>query len=139
MSERNRIVLLIIDDNQVDRHTYRRYLEHASVEYEVHEAEDAKSGLDLVRQLSPNCVLLDLRLNQESGFEILSELAQSQPRLPVIMLTAASWKPLEQGALSLGAYAYLVKGRTDAETLDRTIREAIGNRVKSAPYEGRGV
>ena len=55
------------------------------------------------------------------------------------MLTAASWKPLEQGALSLGAYAFLVKGRTDAETLDRTIREAIGNRVKSAPYEGRGV
>ena len=112
MSERNRIVVLIIDDNQVDRHTYRRYLEHGSAEYEVHEAEDATSGLDLVRQLRPNCVLLDLRLNQESGFEILSELAQPQyqPRLPVIMLTAASWKPLEQGALSLGAYAYLVKG-----------------------------
>ena len=107
----------------------------------MQEAEDAKSGLDLVRQLRPDCALLDLRLNQESGFEILSELAQPESliRLPVIMLTAASWKPLEQGALSLGAYAYLVKGRTDAETLDRTIREAIGNRVKSAPSEGRGV
>ena len=139
MSERNRIVLLIIDDNQVDRHTYRRYLEHASAEYEVREAEDAKSGLDLVRQLRPDCVLLDLRLNQESGFEILSELTQpqSQSQPPVIMLTAASWKPLEKGALSLGAYAYLVKGRTDAEMLDRTIREAIGNRVKSVPDEGR--
>jgi two-component system sensor histidine kinase/response regulator len=127
MSERNRIVLLIIDDNQVDRHIYRRYLEHASAEYEVHEAEDAKSGLDLARQLRPNCVLLDLRLNQESGFEILSELAQpqSQPRLPVIILTAAAWKPLEQGAMSLGAHANLVNGRTDADTLDRTIREAI--------------
>lgn len=134
MSEPNRIVMLIIDDNQVDRHTYRRYLEHASAEYEVHEAEDAKSGLDLVRQLRPNCVLLDLRLNQDSGFEILSELAQpqSQPQLPVIMLTAASWKPLEQGALSLGAYAYLVKGRTDADTLDRTIREAIEQHVKKS-------
>jgi len=127
MSERNRIVLLIIDDNQVDRHIYRRYLEHASAEYEVHEAEDAKSGLDLAQQLRPNCVLLDLRLNQESGFEILSELAQpqSQPRLPAIILTAAAWKPLEQGAMSLGAHAYLVKGRTDADMLDRTIREAI--------------
>ena len=46
-------------------------------------------------------------------------------KIPVIMLTGATWNALEAGARSLGASGYLVKGKIDAPGLDRAIRSAI--------------
>jgi PleD family two-component response regulator len=131
MNDPGRIVLLIIDDNPADRVTYRRYLEQVSGDYEVHEAEDIKTGLDAVHRVKPDCVLLDLMLNHESGFELLNALIEhtSQLQLPVIMLTGASWVPLKDAAMKLGARAYLRKGHIDAAQLDRTIREVVENKL----------
>ncbi len=137
MNDSRRIVLLIIDDNPVDRVTYRRYLEQVSGNYEVHDAVDIETGLEAAHRLKPDCVLLDLMLNQESGFEILSTLGErtAQLRLPVIMLTGASWVALKDAAMKLGARAYLRKNHIDAVTLDRTIREVITNKTGPQPRE----
>jgi DNA-binding NarL/FixJ family response regulator len=117
--------IVIIDDNDIDREKYRRLLENASTQYVVHEAADQKTGLELVMAVRPACVLLDLRLSQESGFEVLETLQQSFPLIPVIMLTGARWRALKEGAESLGAKAYLIKDQITSETLDHTIRQAV--------------
>lgn len=119
--------VVIIDDNEVDRYTYRRYLEQASSDYEVYEAEDGEAGLRLVERVHPHCVLLDLRLSAQSGYEVLRELVNEDgsPKTPVIMLSVLTWQALQSGAASLGAYGYLVKGRTDGLILDKAIRDAI--------------
>lgn len=125
--------VLIIDDSETDRYIYRRYLEQTSSEYEVHEAQDRATGLALAESLDPDCVLLDLRLDdpsghEESGYVVLRDLVGDDPppKRPVIMLSVLSWEALQVGARSLGASDYLVKGKTTAATLDEAIRKALG-------------
>jgi CheY-like chemotaxis protein len=121
------ITILLIDDNPEDRQVYRRFLEQSSSDYVVHEAEDRGSGLEAAARLAPDCILLDLRLGGESGYEVLFSLKDHDRlrRIPVIMLTGAAWDALEAGARSLGASGYLVKGKIDAPGLDRAIRSAL--------------
>jgi two-component system, sporulation sensor kinase E len=120
--------ILIIDDSETDRYLYRRYLELGTLPYDVHEAHDKTSGLACADALNPDCILLDLKLsNGESGYEVLQDLVgeKSPPKRRVIILTVLSLRSLREGALSLGASDFLVKGETDAAALDRAVRQAI--------------
>lgn len=121
------IRVLIIDDSETDRYLFRRYLERAKTAYEVHEADNGQTGLALTEHLRPDCVLLDLRLGAESGYEVLSNLVglERPPKIPVIILTGLAWEALEQGARCLGASGFLVKSKTDSVTLDSAIRQVI--------------
>lgn len=123
-----RIKVLIIDDSEVDRYTFRRHLQQTSPDYELHEAADGKTGLDVAAAIQPDCVLLDLKLQEQSGYEVLYQLVgmESPPKLPVLMLSALGGDALKRGAEMLNASGYLVKNRTDAAALDRAIREAMG-------------
>ena len=122
-----KVKVLIIDDSEVDRYTYSRYLLQASPDYEVHEAEDGDTGLALAETLDPDCVLLDLRLKERSGYEVLRELVGegAPPRRAVVMVTVLTWDALQKGARSLGAAGFLIKGRTDPAGLDKAVRQAI--------------
>ncbi len=122
--------VLIIDDSEADRYLYRRYLESISPQYDVHEAENGTRGLAMAEQMRPDCVLLDLRLNTESGYEVLDQLVglERPPKLPVIILTELAWDALDQGARCLGASGFLVKAKTDPASLDAAIRQAIRER-----------
>ncbi len=122
--------VLIIDDSEIDRYTYRRYLEQSIFQYKVLEAKDIKRGLALVEEHSPDCILLDLRLTgDESGFDMLQTLlGDHRPaKRIVIVLTALSSQVYRKGALSLGAIDFLVKGDTDAAALNVAIQHAIGH------------
>ena len=121
----NKLPIVIIDDNEIDRERYRRYLEHASGDYKVHEAADQETGIALITTVQPACVLLDLRLSQESGFEVLDQLRKRFPLMPVIMLSGARQDVLKKGAESLGAKAYLTKDEITAEALHEAIRQAL--------------
>lgn len=127
-----KIVVLIIDDNEVDRYTFGRYLRERSEEYDVHEAADGMTGLDLVASLKPDCVLLDLNLAEQSGFEVLNVLAgdDARPRVPVIMLTGLRWNALKDSALSLNATNFLLKHETDATRLDEVVRRAVTSGIQ---------
>jgi CheY-like chemotaxis protein len=103
----------------------------------VHEAEDGASGLEAAARLQPDCILLDLRLSGESGYEVLFTLMKQDglPKIPVIMLTGAAWNALEAGARSLGASDYLIKGKIDAPGLDRAIRGVILQALTAPRHE----
>jgi len=142
MSEATPTKILIIDDSETDRYTYRYYLEQASSEYRVFEAEDGPTGLEMAASIDPDCVLLDLRLtdrsgNQQSGYELLPELIgeEGHRKRPVIMLSVLRWDALRHGARSLGASNYLVKGLTTPVALDRAIREALAGADRQRPVD----
>jgi CheY-like chemotaxis protein len=120
--------ILIIDDSEADRFIIRRYLQQGTLQCEVYEAQDGRSGLMLADQLNPDCILLDLRLQDQSGYEVLGHLIglQRPPKRAVIILTGLGADLLEEGARSLGAVGFLVKGETDAAALESAIRQAIG-------------
>jgi DNA-binding NarL/FixJ family response regulator len=130
------IPIVVIDDNPIDREHCCRLLMQAFRHYEVHQAADGQSGIRLARHVNAACVLLDLRLAHESGYETLNTLVSSTPSIPVIMLTGARAPALEEGAMCLGASAYLIKGNATAESLHEAVKHAIANRERSLRNSG---
>jgi len=119
--------VLVIDDVEAERYLVRRYLSQSGLKYEVHEAADGQSGLRMAETLNPDCILLDLKLPDKSGFEVLQELVghERPPKRTVIIYTVLSPDPLREKAFHLGASDFLVKGRTDATALNQAILQAM--------------
>lgn len=130
------IKVLIIDDSDTDRFLYRHYLERNAHLYEVHEAVDGETGLRLAEKLDPDCILLDLNLLEQSGYEVLGHLVglERPPKRSVIILTGLGQDILKDGALSLGATDFLLKGATDAPALDAAIRKAVARNPNRSPF-----
>ena len=82
--------ILIVDDSDCDRDTYVRYLQsEVDCFYSIVEAETLEDGLELWRSQRPDIVLLDLKLPDGDGLELLEALSEeyTDQRLPVIVLT----------------------------------------------------
>ncbi len=71
--------------------------------------------------------LVDCGLGGGDGLEVLRYFASQELDIPCIMLTGRADAAADRAAMALGAADYLVKGRFDAETLERSVRYAIDN------------
>ena len=102
-----RAKILCIDDEASPRESLRFILKDR---YQVVTADTGKTGLDTLRTQGPfDLVLLDMKLPDYSGLEVLSKIRQDAPAVPVVMVTAiAEPKPAVQ-AIKLGAADYLTK------------------------------
>lgn len=68
--------------------------------------------------------LVDYKIGADNGIEFIKTLHEKRPETPVILLTGMANTQVDLEAMAAGAYDYLVKGKIDAETLERTIRYA---------------
>lgn len=120
------MTILIIDDDSANRSAYRHFLE-TSGGYVIFEAEDGTMGLDMAQHLRPNCILLGLKLKDQSGLEVLVKLMEeaSTSTIPVIMISTGITKVVVDAALSFGASHFLIKGKFDATALNAAIRESV--------------
>src|ERR1700756_2260541 len=100
--------------------------------FEVRAATDGESGLDLALAEQVDLVVLDLMLPRKSGMDVLRELAQERPGLPVIVLTARGEIEDRVGGLDAGAVDYLVKPFALAE-LDARIRAQLRSARQTPP------
>jgi DNA-binding NtrC family response regulator len=115
--------ILIIDDEAAIRESLETLL---SLEgYAVEVAVDGEEGLDRIEQNSYDLVLLDLALPGKNGLEVLQILRESQPALPVIMITAYGKVDNVVDAIRTGAQNFVQKP-WDNEKLLADIRSAIG-------------
>jgi two-component system sensor histidine kinase UhpB len=110
----NSILVLLIEDDVVDRMACRRRLcARPDGRFRLEEADDGESGLALARRLHPDCILLDYRLPDLTGLEFLARLAadpdEALRTTPVLMLTGADSAAVATEAMRLGARDYLVK------------------------------
>ena len=87
--------------------------------YEVTETADGEAGLEASLRRGVSLVLLDLLLPRRDGIEVLTELRQSRPTLPVIVLTARGGEDDRVRGLRLGADDYVVKPFSARELLAR--------------------
>jgi DNA-binding response OmpR family regulator len=99
--------VLIIDDEAGLRETLGRILQRAGCDTEV--AANGQQALELVEQHNFDLAYLDLHLPGMDGIQILKEIRQRQPKLPVIMLTGYGTLQSAVEALRLGANDYLLK------------------------------
>jgi len=115
-----RITILLLDDSEVDRLTYIRYLRldpHHT--YRIIEAETLEEGIEIWQSEEINIALVDVNLPDGDGLEFLEAIATHYPKdkLPVIVLTGAGDQRVAVRSMKLGAADYLVKGDITADLL----------------------
>jgi len=99
--------ILVIDDEKLIRWTLEQHLVREG--YEVATAESAEKGLELISEDPPDLVLLDNRLPEMTGLELLEKLNVQERGLMVIMITAYGMVETAVKAMKLGAYDYISK------------------------------
>ena len=114
--------VLIVDDEKLVRWSLRQKCEEWG--YHTLEAETGSAALKIARNESPDLVLLDVRLPDISGIQLLEQLKQSGGARAVIMITADPQLEDVKLALKLGAFDFIGKP-LDFEELEVTMRNAL--------------
>lgn len=100
--------VIIIDDHALFRVGLQGLLEQRGIEV-VAAVADGHEGLQLAEQLQPNIILLDLRMPDISGLEILQLARQKGLKIPIVMLTTSNEEQDLVETLRNGAQGYLLK------------------------------
>ena len=131
----NRIRVLIVDDSVVIRSLLRQVLSSDADIEVVGVAANGRIALQMLDQVSPELVTLDIEMPELNGLQTLAELRRRQPRLPVVMFSTLT----ERGAVStleafaLGASDYVTKPsntRPGSQGVD-SIREQLLPKIRA--------
>lgn len=122
--------ILIVDDSEVDRATYRHYLESSKgLGCNILECESAEGALELCNSACPDVILLDYLLPDVNGLELLHDLTQQLETLPsVIMLTGQGSEAVAVESMKQGAIDYLIKGQLTSQKLISSVTHALTER-----------
>ena len=118
--------ILITDDHPNVRRGLRELLTDS---FPGAQFSEACNGDEVFAQLllsEPDLVLLDINMPKRSGFEVLKEIRQIYPILPVIMVSVQPENQYAQRCLQAGATAYVAKNNV-SEDLVPTIQSIFGN------------
>jgi len=121
--------LLIVDDDNPFRERLARAMEKKG--FQVSQAEGVKKGIESVQVNNPAFAVIDLRLNDGNGLEVVKEIQNSNSRSRVVMLTGYGNIPTAVAAIKQGAIDYLAKP-ADADDVERALL-ADPNRKASPP------
>ena len=118
--------VLIVDDQEALRKLLLQMF--AREGFDLLEAPDGRSALEMVATYSPGVVLLDLSLPDIEGLVVLERLRASSPAMPVIILTGSRDISHAVRAMRLGAFDYLTKP-IDRANLMAVVRRALETRA----------
>jgi two-component system, NarL family, invasion response regulator UvrY len=122
--------ILLVDDHEVVRDGVRKIFDEQQPGATVFgEASTAPEALARVRDEDWDVVVLDLSLGGRSGLEILKELKQLRPRLPVLVLSMHSEEQYARRAFKAGASGYITKDSSRLELF-----EVINKVIKGGKY-----
>ena len=99
--------LLIVDDESDIREFARNFFKKRKIDVFV--ASGGRQALDLIAKESPNLVLLDVRMEEMTGIEVLRELRKSSPAIKVIMVSGVEDEETIKEANALGVIGYIHK------------------------------
>src|SRR5438105_15202628 len=115
--------LLLIDDHPALLTDQVRHVLPAPA-HRVEIAHTGSEGLERVADVRPDVILLDLRLPDQSGLDVLKQLRQIDARIPVVLVTVVRSADSAIEAMRQGAYDSLLKP-LDLQKSHRVIGEAI--------------
>ena len=119
-----RPVILIVDDDPGLRESFRLILEDS---YELVEAVDGRQALEIVRSSGVDLVLLDIRLPEMDGIEVLERIKTLDDQMEVVLVTAVKTVRTAVAAMKLGAFDYITKPFEEDDLLS-VIRRALEKR-----------
>jgi DNA-binding NtrC family response regulator len=109
--------VLIVDDEKVMRESLRDWLKD---EYRVTTAETGEETIELIKSRDFDALILDVRLTDKSGIDVLKEVKQLKPSINCIIITAYPSVELAVEAMKAGAIEFIVKPFTPSQ-LERLI------------------
>lgn len=125
--------ILIIEDDIVLRESLQKKLNLEG--YQAITAINGEVGLDKIKDLKPDLVLLDIVMPEKNGMEVLENMQKDKELkdIPVIMISN-SGQPVEiQKVLELGAVDYLIKADFDPEEVVAKVRKVFGEQKAKGP------
>lgn len=114
--------ILIVDDEKSVRYSFSKIL--GSGRYEIHEAENHDSALEIFKTIHPDLAIVDIEMPGKSGLDLLKALKEISPKTPVIIATAFGSGDRVIRAMKFGAYEYVEKP-FDIPALITLIEEAL--------------
>lgn len=129
-------VLLVEDDEEDYLITCHLFSQIKQVKFHVDWVATYEAALTMIETCRHDVYLVDYRLGQHDGLELLQAAILKGCRSPIILLTGYIDEDLDLAAIRAGVADYLVKGQINAPLLERSIRYAIErNRTLAALHE----
>ena len=114
--------VLVIDDEKSIRNTLKDILEYEN--HQVEMAENGPAGLELFKEKLFDIVLCDIKMPEMDGLEVLTQIAEQNPEVPVVMISGHGNIDTAVEAIKKGAYDFIEKP-LDLNRLLVTIKNAI--------------
>jgi two-component system response regulator YesN len=115
--------VLLVEDDRAVRDVLALFLNDS---YEVRQAATGAEAIGILSREPVVAVVLDYRLPDRSGLEVLSEIRTARPRLPIVMMTGYGSEGLCAHAFKLGVRDYFSKPLDPADLLD-SVRRIVAN------------
>ena len=124
------IRVVLVDDHTLHRHGLRQTLVEHGLDV-VGEASNGRSGAQLVLELKPDVVLMDVEMPQMNGIEATQAIIEGEPGARILMLTISTDDDHVLDALAAGACGYLVKTAPPEEIVRAVQAVQTGDSVLS--------
>jgi len=125
--------ILLVDDHAMVRRGFRLILAQHPQEFEVvGEAGNGEQALQLIAELHPSLVLLDVAMPRMNGVEVTQQITQNWPDVRVLILSMHKDANYVRETLRAGAKGYVLKESVDSELL-RAVRAVAANEAYIAP------
>lgn len=111
--------VLLVDDDEVDRELIIKSL--AALELNITQVASGKACLDALVVKKYGLILLDYKLPDMDGLEVIQKIKQIDPELPIIIITGFGSEDLVIVSSNLGVLDYIPKNKITPEFLTRTI------------------
>ena len=119
--------LLILDDDDPLRGRLSRAMEKKG--FTVKEAKTVADGIEIVRKSPPNFAVIDLRLEDGNGLDVIKELSKNKSDCRIVMLTGYGNLPTAVAAVKAGAIDYIAKP-VDADDVESALLAAPESKAK---------
>ncbi len=117
-----RITVVLVDDHDLTREGAKQILEDDPCIEVVGEAAGSEEAISLVSELQPSVVVLDIRLKQGSGLDVVRASAKAAPKTRILVLSAYDDEGYVKPLVRLGVHGYLVK-TVSAEEFKKAVHD----------------
>jgi len=118
------IRILVVDDHQLVRTGTSRLLADIEGMEIVGQAGSGEQAIDMVRDLKPDVVLMDVQMPGMGGLEATRRCLRVDPELKIVAVTVHEDEPYPSKLMNVGAVGYLTK-RSDVEEMVRAIKKVV--------------
>src|SRR5271166_5444893 len=122
----NKIRVVIVDDHPLFRERLAQLINHEPDMEVTGEADSAEDAIQLIRNRSPDLVIVDITLKGSSGLELIKRIKALSIGVPVLVLSMHEESLYAERALRAGATGYITKNQAAAEVLAATRRVLTG-------------